>query len=93
MKKERGDLIQLFKICNNIDKVNWPSCRNTTPTIINTVSAGRHNLKIERELVKNSEQCHKFLSKRVVNNWNSLPEETVHARSVNSFKAKLETRK
>ena len=85
-RRKRGDLIQLFKICNNIDKVIWPSSRNMTPTttIINTVSTRRHDLKIERELVKNCEQCHNFFSDRVVNNWNRLPEATVRARSVNS---------
>ena len=47
-------------------------------------------MKLKRELVKNCEQRHQFFSNRVVNNWNSLPEDIVHSGNVNIFKARLD---
>ena len=47
-------------------------------------------MKLKQELVKNCEQRHQFFSNRVVNNWNSLPEDKVHSGNVNIFIARLD---
>ena len=90
VRRERGDLIQLFKIINQIDIVHWPSNPNPVVTNNPVVKTRGHDLKLKRELVKNCEQRHQFFSNRVVNNWNSLPEDIVHSENVNIFKARLD---
>ena len=49
-----------------------------------------HNLKLRRELVKNCSPRYKFLTNRVVNDWNNLPEGVVKAKNLNIFKASLD---
>ena len=43
-----------------------------------------------REQVKTCLPRYNFFINRVVSNWNRLPEETINAKSLNSFKAKLD---
>ena len=50
-----------------------------------------HNLKLRRELVKkNGSPRYNFLTNRVVNDWNDLPEVVVKAKNLNIFKARLD---
>ena len=49
-----------------------------------------HNLKLRRELVKNCYPQYNFLTNRVINDWNSLPEVVVKAKILNIFKARLD---
>jgi hypothetical protein len=52
------------------------------------VRGGAHRL--EQNLVTNCAVRAKFFTNRVISDWNELPKELVEARSVNSFKNKLD---
>ena len=75
-------MIQMFKIVNGLDKVNW---HNPPEFSINAVTRG-HNKRIRRQLVKSSTSRYQFFTNRIANNWNKLTQETIDSRSVNSFK-------
>ncbi len=47
-------------------------------------------MSLRREQVKNCDQRFNFFTNRVAGVWNKLPEEIVCARSLNSFKAKVD---
>jgi len=80
-RRDRGDLIEVFKIIKGIDKVNY---QNFLKLVDNSKTRG-HRYKIEKirsrlDIRKN------YFSQRVVNHWNNLPDKVVSAESVNSFK-------
>ncbi len=94
-RRQRGDMIQTFKIMNGIDDVNlrtWfnpasdrisQPTRTTTHILEDGTSANTLNIQVPKarlDLRKN------FFSNRVVNTWNSLPSDIQNASSVNSFK-------
>ena len=77
--RRRGDLIQLYKIFNGMERVEF------TDGITLRVGKEIHNLRghsmrIRRELKTN----------RVVEDWNSLPSRVVEAKSVESFKSGMD---
>ena len=83
-RRERGDLIQMFKIINGLDIVSWhypPLWR---------APRGGHRARLVREIVHCCEPRHHFFYNRIANAWNALPDAVVSASSVNSFKAKLD---
>ncbi|XP_065678533.1 uncharacterized protein LOC105847050 [Hydra vulgaris] len=84
-RRERGDLIQVFKLLNRfeeIDLINEPKLK------IDSITRG-HNLKYEREIV-NYLLRHHFLLNRTANLWNALPEIVVTSKTVNQFKNNLD---
>jgi ribonuclease P/MRP protein subunit RPP40 len=81
-RRERGDLIQMFKFVHRIDKIKW----QIEPQYLGDVSTRGHNKKIRRQLVKKSNIRHQFFTNRITEKWNFLPEEAVNAKNVNSFK-------
>lgn len=83
-RRLRGDLIQQYKITNEIDKINWYS----PPTIL--PPRGGHRGYHTREVVRNCGERHNFFTNRIVSAWNSLPDSVVQAESVNSFKNRLD---
>ena len=83
-RHRRGDLIELFKFIKGIYK-----CDNPKFTIIEDRSTRGHSLKIE----KNHHRLQlrgNFFTQRVINSWNSLPEEVVASTSVECFKIRLD---
>ena len=84
LRRTRGDLIQMFKISNDLDIIDWHS----KPIV--REPRGGHRGQLVREVVKNCNVRHNFYTNRVVNPWNSLPNEIVQSKTVNSFKAKLD---
>lgn len=86
-RRVRGDLIQVFKFINNIDKIDYRKLFEISE--VNRRKTRGHSQKLVKkrsrlELRKN------FFSQRVVNAWNGLPQSVVDAESVNSFKNKLD---
>ncbi|XP_065682358.1 uncharacterized protein LOC136095556 [Hydra vulgaris] len=84
-RRERGVLIQVFKLLNRfeeIDLINEPKLK------IDSITRG-HNLKYEREIV-NYLPRHYFLINRTANLWNALPETVVTSKTVNQFKNRLD---
>ena len=80
-RRIRGDMIEVFKILKGFSKVkysNWFKLTGNSRT-------RDHGFKLVKsrsrfDIRKN------FFSQRVVNTWNSLPNEVVEAESVNAFK-------
>ena len=90
-RRVRGDLIQYYKILNNLDKVKWQRDFSVTHSIsIDGPARGirGHDLRVTREITRFNPR-HNFFLNRVAPAWNKLNSETVHAVSVNSFKAKI----
>ncbi len=66
-RRARADMVETFKIINNIDKVNK---QKITP--LATTHTRGHNYKIfKRQARLNARKS--SLSQRIVNNWNSYP--------------------
>ena len=84
-RRHRGDQIETYKILHQKLDINPNVFFNR-----NTTSRTRgHSLKIEKPRVKTTLRARTF-SNRVINDWNSLPEEVADAPSINSFKNRLD---
>ena len=97
--RRRGDLIQMYKALNGIEKINW----HTGPTLAprsQTRAASTNETRLLRESFPTSDQndyCHftnvrhNFFLNRVTTDWNNLSNTQVGAISVNSFKSKIDS--
>ncbi|XP_065674132.1 uncharacterized protein LOC136091076 [Hydra vulgaris] len=83
-RRQRGDLIQLFNIVNNIDKLE----KGIRFKIVYNHTRG-HCFKISKEMTKHKHR-ENFFFNRVANLWNSLPEKVVKSLLVNSFKTAID---
>ena len=88
-RRSRDDLIQMFKIMNKIECVKFEKGINFSHSG-QFYNLRRHSKTLCREQVKNCPPRFHFLTNRVANVWNGLPEEVVNAKTVNSFKSKLD---
>ena len=80
-RRTRGDMIQVFKLMQGIDTMDYEKFFNVADS--SRTRGHRYKLVKNRsrlELRKN------YFSQRVVNCWNALPASVVEAVSVNSFK-------
>src|SRR5437867_4009418 len=80
-RRTRGDLIEVFKMIKGLNKSDYTRFF----TLAQNNRTRGHALKIIKKQIK-SECKKKFLSQRVVNDWNALPVLVVDSESVNSFK-------
>ena len=81
-RRLRGDMIETYKLLHNIYDPTLPAL--LTP-VANPVTRG-HSLKLPKGRFKTYSFTH-----RVVNDWNSLPEEVISAPSINAFKNRLDS--
>jgi hypothetical protein len=80
-RRLRGDLIQVFRIYKGIDKVNWGDM-----FVAGKSNRTRgHGERIYKERCRLDVRKH-FFTNRVVDLWNSLPEDILRVGSVVSFK-------
>ena len=83
-RRRRGDMLETYKIVTNKVNVN----KNHFFDFSKAQTRG-HQYKIRKpkstKLVRS-----KTFSQRVINDWNSLPQEVVDARTINEFKAKID---
>ena len=82
VRQERGDLIEYFKISNDLSKLAWqnPNKRNDVRGIKGPVGGVRgHLYRITSQLTKINQREH-FLPNRVTNSWRELQAE-VNAKS------------
>ena len=81
----RGDLIQIFKLVNNIDNYNIKyeiiNFENNEGPAANTRS---HEKRIYIELIKNSRARYYYFINRAGRIWNKLPSSVAEANSLNS---------
>jgi ribonuclease P/MRP protein subunit RPP40 len=91
-RRIRGDLIQQFKIQNRMDKVNWQKTNFIAPSISSSGPAANirgHKYRINQESDSHPARDNFFLN-RIAQYWNKLKEDTIGAKSVNSFKNKID---
>ena len=85
VRRKRGDLIQMYKIVNKIEKINF---------IKDLKFSGEglrgHDLKIHREIDAKHHSRINFLSNRIATEWNRLPKEVVESMNTNIFKNRLD---
>lgn len=87
-RRRRGDLIEMFKIKNSPNYINFVEPLR----YFNNISRNRHNKSIHREVVKTGRvRCrHNFLTIRVVEDWNSLTQEAIDSTNKNLFKNRID---
>ena len=83
-RRERGDMIQQYKIQAGIDEISWFA----TPTTREGRSG--HRAQLQREVRTSTAQRFNFYTNRIANNWNKLADSTVTASSTNGFKNRLD---
>ena len=83
-RRERADVIQVYKILHDIDKVD----KNKLFTLSGYTATRGHSLKLFKRRSRLKIRANSF-SNRVVDVWNSLPEQVVQAPSLNCFKSRL----
>ena len=84
-RRERGDLIEVFKLIKGFENVDYTRFFN----LVGSSRTRGHRYKIVKLRSKLDIRKH-FFSQRVVNSWNNLPASVVEADSVNSFKNRLD---
>ncbi len=84
-RRVRGDLIQVFKMLKGFEKTDFNRFFKISPVC----KTRGHSYKLIKQSC-NGDLRKNFFTQRVVNSWNSLPQEVVDADSVNSFKNRLD---
>ena len=86
-RRFRGDLIEMFKICNGIYD---PSTTNSLFQFTDPHNITRTNgLKVTK-IRHNTKMFKFFFTNRINNAWNNLPPDVVNASSTNLFKNKID---
>ena len=101
-RRLRGDLIEMFKVMNSIESTNWVKSKNLTKNIFISgpaESVRGTSLRMRRESfssrIRNSFcswatiRCNFFLN-RLVQTWNSFPNNIITFPSLNSFKSAID---
>ncbi|KAK2168287.1 hypothetical protein LSH36_18g03040 [Paralvinella palmiformis] len=84
-RRIRADMIQTYKILNEIDRID-----STIFFVLSAASVTRgHSQNIVNKHARLGSRQSVF-SQRVVNDWNSLPPEVIDSQSINNFKSRLE---
>ncbi|KAI8500176.1 hypothetical protein Bbelb_217420 [Branchiostoma belcheri] len=89
-RRQRTDVIQLFKITHGIDMVRTNQCKLCNRMSLTRSSATNtrgHQYKYQVQLAKG--QRSNFFYTRAIPAWNRLSESTVSRSTVNQFKARL----
>ena len=84
-RRKRGDMIQMYKICNELVRIE-PSKIFSPSTYTKTRG---HSMKMSKKKASKVPRMNSF-SIRSINNWNSLPKEVIEAPSLNMFKNRLD---
>jgi ribonucleases P/MRP protein subunit RPP40 len=82
-RRQRGDMIQLYKIFNGLEKVDLVA----KPTFKNNLRG--HDMSYSREICKFSAR-QEFLTNRAASNWSSLSAQCIKSKDINSFKSNLD---
>ena len=91
-RRKRGDLIQYFKFYKGFNRIKWyhsniPMASLSSDGPARGIRGASHRVTKQ---VSKIEARDNFLSNRVVNDWNGLPNEIVSSKSVNQFKNRLD---
>ena len=83
-RRKRGDMILMYKIINEKIRIQFDDFF----TLANNRTRG-HPMKVTKLRAMKLSRINSF-SQRVVNDWNSLPEDVVMSPSLNTFKNRLD---
>jgi len=81
-RRERGDMIEVFKILNGKEHIDSGQFFKLSD---NSYCLRGHNKKLIKERSRLDIRKYSF-SQRIMNSWNSLPASVVNAKTVNGFK-------
>ena len=84
-RRDRGDLIQVYKYLNGYNKGN---INHLLPVARKSITRGHQHKLIKNRCKTKVRQC--SFSQRVVTPWNSLPAKVVGAKSIDAFKNALD---
>ena len=88
-RRMRGDLIEVFKIVHGIYD---PITTKSLLTRVSDSSITRKHNKFKLTKQRTNKNGYKyFFTNRVINLWNSLPDNIADAKSINSFKNKIDS--
>ena len=93
IRRQRGDLIQYYKVINSLDEIKWskePRKLIQDNRLNPANNLRRTGLTIYREPISKVRVREEFFLNRVAPMWNKLPGYVKEARSLNSFKAELD---
>ena len=82
-ERRKRDLIETFKMVKGLNDVDTKFFQ-----IVHNKTRG-NSLKLEKKQCRNNIR-QSFFSQRIIGEWNKLPEEVVAAKSVNTFKNRLD---
>ena len=85
-RRLRGDLIEAYKICNDI----YDPATTSNLFVFNSDDRTRSNTKKITKFSTNRKQFQYFFTNRIINLWNNLPEHVARAKSVNCFKNSID---
>ena len=85
-RRERGDLIQVYKILNKLDDID----ESTFFTRAKENKTRGHTFKLVKKFSKTDTRRFSF-SNRIVDSWNSLPEMIVSSDTLNTFKNRIDS--
>ena len=83
-RRQRGDLIDVYKIVNHLYRVS----PDPFFTIVDSITRGHHH-KIFKHHSRINPRLN-FFTNRIVNQWNSLPLYVIASDSLNEFKNNLD---
>ena len=86
-RRLRADMVQLYRLTHGLEGIAADRLVDMNNQSESRRTRG-HNLKINKERTNTARYANSFRH-RVVNNWNSLPENVVNSPSLNSFKSRL----
>ena len=84
IRRIRGDLIEVYRILNGLEKIN-PDSLFTRSRYTNIRC---HTMKLEKKQVHLDIRKY-FFTQRVIDYWNALPQSAVDAENINQFKDQL----
>ena len=84
-RRQRSDLIEVYKILNGHYPIDSHSIFTMAP---GSITRG-HSMKLFKPRVNSSVRQH-FFNSRVINHRNNLPQDVISARSISTFKLKLD---
>ena len=91
-RRDRGDLIQMFKITSGQNAVSLHALSNIQEREpLDAPSANLRHIKprLTRQIC-NIKARENFFTNRIANNWNNLPDSIVYSSSTNNFKNNLD---
>ena len=86
-RRNRADMLQVFRIIRGIDKIDHEQFFTFSPK--NHHDTRGHELTLEKPRATSAIRLNSF-SQRVINAWNKLPDYVIKCKEINPFKNALE---